>query len=301
LEDCYEALEPFEEEVKAKLQEAEVLHCDETGCRVEGKTNWMHVGRTETETDYHVDEKRGKEALDRMDILPDYKGTVVHDCWKSYFQYEEASHGICNAHVLRELKYVSEEMNQSWAVNMAEHLKAGLKMKEEKGIPNEQEYEEYVKKYREILENGKAQQPQGPPKPEGRRGREAKSKSQNLLDRLERYEENVLAFLRKEEVPFTNNQAEQAIRMVKVKEKVSGGFRSRKGARIFARIRGVISTFKKRGLKIFDELKAAFRNYCCIFPVNRLCKYSKDGRIEPKKLYLKTVQILKRCNSSIQT
>ena len=143
---------------------------------------------------------------------------------------------------------------------MAEHLKAGLKSKEEKGIPTEQEYQGYEKKYMKILKRGKEQQPQAPPKPEGQRGRQAKSKSQNLIDRLERYQESVLAFLRKEEVPFTNNRAEQAIRMVKVKTKVSGGFRTRKGARIFARIRGVFATFKKRGLKLLEALKAACFN-----------------------------------------
>ena len=260
LQDCYEELAPFEEDIKAKLQEAQVLNCDETGCRVEGKRNWLHVAATETETYYHVDEKRGKAALDRMGLLPDYTGTVIHDCWSSYFQYG-ASHGLCNAHILRELKYVSEEMGQSWAEEMSEHLKAGLKSKDEKGIPNEQEYEEYEKKYIEILNRGNEQQPQAPPKIEGKKGREAKSKSQNLIDRLMSYRESVLAFLRKEEVPFTNNRAEQAIRMTKVKEKISGGFRSQKGAQMFARIRGAFSTFKKRGLKLLDELKAICFNY----------------------------------------
>jgi transposase len=254
LKNCYEELGPFEEEIKAKLREAEVLHCDETGCRVKGKTQWLHVGATETETYYHVDEKRGKEALDRMGLLKGHKGTVVHDCLSSYFQYD-VSHGICNAHILRELKYVSEEMLQSWAEDMSEHLMVGLKRKEEKGIPNEQEYEEYEKKYIGILVAGKEQQPP-PPRPEGKRGREAKGKSQNLINRLERHSGSVLAFLRKAEVPFTNNKAEQAIRMTKVKMKVSGGFRSPTGARMFARIRGAFSTFKKQGLKLFDELKA---------------------------------------------
>ena len=255
LNHCYEELEPFEEEIKAKLREAEVLHCDETGCRVKGKTQWLHVGATETETHYHIDEKRGKEALDRIGLLEGHKGTVVHDCLSSYFQYD-VSHSICNAHILRELKYVSEEMGQSWAEEMSEHLNVGLKNKNEKGILKEQEYEEYEKKYMEILQRGKEHQPQAPPRPEGKKGREAKSKSQNLLDRLERHRGSVLAFLRIEEVPFTNNQAEQSIRMTKVKMKVSGGFRSQNGARIFARIRGAFSTFKKRGLKLFDELKA---------------------------------------------
>jgi transposase len=260
LQDCYEGLGSFEEEIKAKLQEAQVLHCDETGCRVEGKRSWLHVAATETETYYHVDEKRGKEALDRMGLLVDYQGTIIHDCWSSYFQYD-TSHGLCNAHILRELKYVSEEMCQNWAEEMSEHLKAGLKSKSEKGIPSEHEYEEYEKKYKKILAIGNEQQPQAPPKPLGKKGRQAKSKSQNLIDRLERCRDSVLAFLRKEEVPFTNNLAEQAIRMTKVKEKVSGGFRSQKGARTFARIRGAFSTFKKRGLKLFDELKAICFSY----------------------------------------
>jgi transposase len=257
---CYEILEPFEEEVKSKLQEAAVLHCDETGCRINGKTNWIHVGTTDTETYYHVDEKRGKEALDRIDLLTNYQGTAVHDCLSSYFQYE-ISHGICNAHILRELRYVSEEMSQPWAEERAEHLKSGLKNKNEQGIPNEQEYEEYEKEYIAILERGNEQQPPPIPKPKGQKGRAAKSKSQNLIDRLKCYRDSALAFLRKEEVPFTNNKAEQAIRMMKVKEKISGGFRSGDGARIFARIRGAISTFKKRGLKLFDELKAYCFNY----------------------------------------
>ena len=260
LHNCYEELASFEEEIKGKLQEAKVLHCDETGCRVECKTNWLHVAATETETYYHVDEKRCKEALDRMGLLADYKGTAVHDCLNSYFQYD-VSHGICNAHILRELKYVSEEMNQSWAEEMAEHLISGLKGKDEKGIPSEQEYEEYEKKYMLILERGNEQQPPALPKLDGKRGREAKSKSQNLINRLECYSDSVLAFLRKEEVPFTNNRAEQAIRMTKVKEKVSGGFRTQKGARVFVRIRGAFSTFKKRGLRLFDELKAICFNY----------------------------------------
>ena len=153
-------------------------------------------------------------------------------------------------------------MSQPWAQEMSEHLKSGLKNKNEQGIPNEQEYEEYEKKYIAILERGNEQQPAPPPKPKGQKGRAAKSKSHNLIDRLERYRDSVLAFLRKEEVPFTNNLSEQAIRMMKVKEKVSGGFRSRDGVRIFARIRVVISTFKKRGLKLFDELRA----YCCSYP-----------------------------------
>jgi transposase len=257
LETCYENLESFEEEVKEKLKEAEVLHCDETGIRIEGKTGWFHTASTEEYTYYHVDEKRGKEAIDRIGLLPGYEGTAIHDCLNSYFQYD-VLHGLCNAHILRELRYVYEEMNQEWAKEMSDLLKKGLEEKEESGIPSASRYEEYKSRYMEIIRKGKEQQPPPTPKVEGQRGREAKSKSLNLLERLERYEEEVLAFLRKEEVPFTNNRAEQDIRMVKVKMKMSGGFRSKEGARMFARIRAAISTLQKQGKKVFKGLTSVF-------------------------------------------
>lgn len=257
LETCHENLESFEEEVKEKLKAAEVLHCDETGMRMEGKTGWFHTASTEEYTHYHVDEKRGKEALDRIGLLSGYGGIVIHDCLQSYFQYE-VSHGLCNAHILRELRYVYEEMKQPWAKEMSDLLKEGLKKKEENGIPDTKGYEEYKRRYMEILGKGKEEQPPPLPKVEGQRGREAKSKALNLIERMECRQEEVLAFLRKEEVPFTNNRAEQDIRMVKVKMKMSGGFRSKEGARIFARIRAAISTLQKQGKKIFEELTSVF-------------------------------------------
>jgi transposase len=257
IENCYTGLETFEEETKEKLKEEEVLHCDETGIRMEGKTGWLHVVSTDDWTYYHVDEKRGKDALERMGILKNYGGTVIHDCLSSYFQYD-VSHGLCGAHLLRELRYVWEEMHQPWAKEMMDLLIKGLHEKEEKGIPDEKGYEAYEKEYTEILNRGKEQQPPPTPKPEGRRGREAKSKSLNLLERLERHRESVLAYLRDEKVPFTNNEAERAIRMAKVKMKTSGGFRSQEGARMFARIRAAISTLQKQGKKVFAGLKNIF-------------------------------------------
>ena len=141
---------------------------------------------------------------------------------------------------------------------MSELLKSGLKRKEENGKFNAQEYTEYEKEYIEILSRGKDQQPPPIPKLEGQKGREGKSKSLNLINRLEKYQKFVLAFLRAEEVPFTNNRAEQDIRMVKVKIKVSGGFRTKEGACMFARIRAAISTIQKQGKKIFDSLASVF-------------------------------------------
>jgi transposase len=257
LQNCGKGLEEFEKKVIEELKEAEVLHCDETRIRMGGKTGWLHVASTEKLTYYYVDEKRGKAAIDHIGILGEYKGTVIHGSPSSYFQYE-LSHGLRNAHLLREMKYVSEEMGQTWSSEMSELLRKGLKEKTEKEIPDAKEYEEYEKSYMEILRKGKEEQPPPPPKPEGQRGRKKKSTSENLLERMERYREYVLAFLKKEEVPFTNNQAERDIRMVKVKMKVSGGFRTQDEACIFARIRTAISTFQKQGKRIFDELKGVF-------------------------------------------
>jgi transposase len=169
MQNCAENLESFEEKVKEKLKEAEVLHCDETGIRMKGTTGWFHTASTEEWTLYHVDEKRGREALDRIGLLEGYAGTVIHDCLSSYFQYE-VSHGLCNAHILRELRYVNEEMGQPWAAEMSELLKKGLKRKEENGILEGQEYAEYEKEYMEILSRGRSQQPPPVPKPEGAKG-----------------------------------------------------------------------------------------------------------------------------------
>ncbi|MGL4666708.1 MAG: IS66 family transposase [Saezia sp.] len=260
LSHCYEGLELHEKEVLEKLSESPVLHCDETGIRVEGKIAWFHVASTKELTHYHADEKRGKNALDNIGLLFNYEGTAIHDCLSSYFQYE-IGHGLCNAHILRELCYVSEEMCQSWASEMSLHLKSGLKGKESQGIPSELEYQKYVEEYERILSEGRKQQPEPVPKPKGQRGREAKSKSHNLLERLVKYRDAVLLFLKKEEVPFTNNQAERDIRMAKVKMKVSGNFRTREGAKVFARIRGAISTFQKQGQKVFENLENIFTRF----------------------------------------
>ncbi|GHV41669.1 hypothetical protein FACS1894187_23550 [Synergistales bacterium] len=133
-----------------------------------------------------------------------------------------------------------------------------MSKKEESGIPDAEEYAEYERNYKEILSRGKEQQPPSVSKQEGQRGREAKSKSLNLIERLEHHQESVLAFLRKKEVPFTNNQAEQDIRMTKVKMKISGCFRTKEGASIFARIRAAMSTIQKQGRKVFASLQSVF-------------------------------------------
>lgn len=260
IQKCSDHLEPFDPEMKEELLKAKILHSDETGMRVEGKLNWLHVSSTESYSWYQVDLKRGEEALERIGILGKYTGTVVHDHWKAYFKYG-CRHALCNAHHLRELKYVSEQYQQSWADSMAAllcEIKACCEAQEEL---TESQIKEFESRYESILSEGFKLNPYQS-KPEGQRGRAKQTPARNLLERLSQNRQEVLRFMYDSQVPFDNNQAERDLRMMKVKQKISGCFRSRKGAEAFARIRSFISTLKKQGRFLLDELEQVFKgNY----------------------------------------
>jgi uncharacterized coiled-coil protein SlyX len=172
--------------------------------------------------------------------------------------------GLCNAHHLRELKFIEEEKNQQWARHMADLLLAIKKQvewhQEHQITLSEIRIQTYERCYDEIIMMGLWNPNNIPTPPEKikRRGRTKQTKAKNLLDRLRFHREKVLAFMYDPSVPFTNNQAEQDIRMVKVKQKVSGCFRSDEGAKWFARIRSYISTAKKQGQNILHVLQSAF-------------------------------------------
>lgn len=153
-------------------------------------------------------------------ILPEFNATAVHDHWKSYFTFS-CQHGLCNAHHLRELKYIAEQYQQSWAEDMAKLL---CEIKNKK------------------------------------RGRPKQTEPKNLLDRLRDYASETLAFMYDFNVPFDNNLAERDVRMIKVQQKISGTFRSQWGAQYFCRIRGYISTVKKQNLNVLDAIEASFLN-----------------------------------------
>jgi transposase len=250
-------LEPFVEALKAALTEAPVLHADETGIRVENDTRWLHVLATAQETLYQVHDKRGGEAMDALGILPAFDGTLIHDCWKPYFKYD-CTHGLCNAHLLRELKFAHEELGQAWALEMFELLLylygvvAG-----HGGAPFSREALASISAiYEDILARGIAHLPPDPPKT-GSRGRPKKSKARNLHERLATHQDSVLLFVRDPKAPFTNNVAEQAVRMAKVQQKISGCMRTVSGAQRFARLRSYVSTVKKHGENIFQQITAA--------------------------------------------
>jgi transposase len=265
----YENLVDFEEKSKLQLTQSEVIHNDETGIAVEGKRRWLHLSATSELTHYAVDTKRGKEATDRIGILPLFHGTSIHDGWKPYFGYKECRHGLCNAHHLRELTFFGEEEKAAWATSL-KNLLLSAKAKVAKARDESQAHLDLVSlqsiegQYREILEaamrvNGEAAKASQPPAVKtGRKGRLKKTKQQNFIERLLEYKESVLAFVYDFRVPFDNNLAERDIRMMKLKDKVSGTFRSPHGADCFARIRGYISTVRKNGGNVFEEIKNAF-------------------------------------------
>jgi transposase len=253
---------PFEESLKELILLEPVVGSDETGLRVSKTLHWLHILSTPTLTWYGVHKKRGKEALDYFDILPEYKNRLVHDCWKPYFDLS-CLHALCNAHILRELVFIYEECNQVWANSLYELLLDMNKKREEQKLVapcfTDERLLEWHQEYKAILKQGREVNPPIIPLPDApkKRGRNKQTKAQNLLDRLENHEESVLAFLHDFRIPFTNNRSEQDARMMKVKQKVSGCFRTLEGAQRFAKIRSYISTVRKQGRSIFKALKAA--------------------------------------------
>ncbi len=258
---CAERLCPVEQQIKAALARADVLHQDETGLYVAGKRHWMHVSATEQLTHYAVHAKRGHEALDAIGILADFHGVSVHDGWRSYWRYA-CEHGLCNVHHLRELIFLHEQLHQAWAGQMKELLldmKAAVEQARADGRQRLHflEMQDWKTRYAALLEEGYQANPPDPPPAAGRRGRRKQSPARNLLDRLSTHQDAVLAFLENFAVPFDNSLAERAIRMVKVQQKVSGCFRSVVGAHAFARIRGYLSTLRKQGMPVLTALEQA--------------------------------------------
>lgn len=259
-QEAYDLLEPFETWAVKKLLASSTIHADETSINRNGKKIWLHNLSHETVTLYHADERRGKEGMDRMGVLPDYRGHVVHDHLKSYYRYEDCVHCLCNSHHLRELERAFTEDRQRWAKSMQ-----GLLVKMNKavyaagGVLPEAEQIKYQKKYRKILKEGEEECPRPPPKEPGKRGRQKKPRCLNLLERLKDFEDDVLRFMSVKVVPFTNNQAENDLRMTKVQQKISGCFRSMEGARIFCRVRGFLSTCRKNKISPTDALRGLFQ------------------------------------------
>ncbi len=255
----YNNLAHFEESLIDALTDSEVLHVDESGVRTAEKLHWLHSASTELLTFYGVHEKRGTKAMDHFNILPNFQGRLIHDFWKPYFNYG-CEHGLCNPHLLRELTFLFEQQDQTWAKKMFDLL---LDMNDFVGDQNDQltpgQKDPWLKQFHKILSEGWEANPL-PEKPKKKkRGRQAKTKSQNLLTRFDDFEDSILAFLHDINVPFSNNLAEQDIRMIKVRLKISGCFRTIQGAEHFARIRSYLSTARKQGRNVLDSITSAIK------------------------------------------
>jgi transposase len=254
---CYALLEEESACIKGEITNSPVVNLDETGVRCNGHLQWCHTASTEQATHYEIHEKRGKEAMDAIGILPVFKGIAVHDHFSPYFGYS-CSRGLCNAHHLRELKFVYEEDKEAWAGEMRELLKKANSLKD----PTDEQKADIEGRYTEILQQGYAFHaglPEFDQRKPGARGKQKQRPSKNLLDRLDTHKSEVLLFLHDPRVPFTNNQAERDLRMLKLKQKISGCYRTKNGAQIFCRIRGFISTLRKRRRDILEDLGRILR------------------------------------------
>jgi transposase len=261
---CFNQLEPIACEIQAAIAASEVVHFDETGIRVNGKLWWLHVACTSGLTYYFVHQNRGSGAMDEMGILPEFAGKAIHDGPKSYDDYG-CEHFLCNAHHLRELQFIVERYEQSWAFQISLLLVTILRQVQiaqhqgHTALPPDQ-LQAFETRYQTIVDQGLAANPHLAPPPDNpkKRGRPKQSPPRNLLLRLQSKQASVLGFMNDFAVPFDNNQAERDIRMMKLKQKISGSFRSADGAKMFCRIRGYLSTLRKQGQNVLDALIALF-------------------------------------------
>jgi transposase len=245
----YTALEQWELNAVERILKCSTINVDETSMRVDKKNHWVHVYSAEEITLKFLHEKRGLEAIEAINIIPRYSGTIIHDCWSSYLTYNHCGHGLCGSHLVRELTCAIESNGYSWALNMKnlllETCKKVSKRKNKK--LRKIEYANLQKRYRNILTRGEAELPAIPPKPNGKRGKMAKSDAHNLWERLKDYESFVLLFAKESGVSFTNNRAERDLRMSKVKQKVSGCFRTELYAKAYCRISSYLQTMTNKG------------------------------------------------------
>jgi len=258
LNSYYRKLESYEESIKVLAHKEKVIHCDETGVNVKGTLHWIHTVSSDTMTYYMPHKKRGTVAMDAMGILPTYLHTAVHDHWSPYNKYG-CKHSFCNAHHLRELNFISQSEKVIWSQNMHVLLTTinkevhKAKKKNKTAFPK-QKVTKFTQYYDDICKGAMVYYPPPHNTTKKIKGRSAQAKGKNLLDRFVKHKEEVLRFSTDFNIPFTNNLAERDLRMIKVKEKISGTFASFKGAEIFSRIRGYISTVKKNNRSVLEEL-----------------------------------------------
>ena len=254
----FESLQAFEQRLEDSLPQEALLHADETGLRVERTNYWVHVLCTPLLTFLSVHFNRGKKAMDAIGLIGKFEGWLMHDFLSAYLQYD-CLHTFCKPHLLRELIFLFEQHQQAWAKALHDLLlkmRDAVEKRKARDAPfSEKELQRWHERYWKILQSGRRANPHS--KRSNRKGRPKQSKAQNLLDRMENYDQCILAFLADFSLPFSNNQAERDQRMVKVHQKISGCFRTLHGARQFARSFSYISTLRKHGLPVWENLRNA--------------------------------------------
>ena len=253
---CQSALAPVQEAIRSALVRGAVLHSDETGMRLGKRLAWLHVYSTERLTLYAWHKRRGKAAMQEIGVLPACAGTAIHDGWNGYFAFANCSHALCGAHLLRDLVFVEERFGQAgiWAKAMKsllQAMKAGADLARASGHAQADGLDAFLSRYAAILQGGYGTNPDPP-------SGEKASFSLCLLDRFRDWRTCICRFAEAVSVPFDNNQAERDLRMAKVRQKVSGCFRSEAGADAFCVIRGYLSTLKKQGIALLPALQSAF-------------------------------------------
>lgn len=266
--ECAELLWPFDEKLREAVRSAAVVHFDETGTRIEGELAWLHSASTVDTTYYQVQPHRGGEAIEAIGILPGFGGIAVHDGWAAYAGYG-TSHALCNAHHVRELTFLWEEEHQRWAKRLADLLLYCDKLVDRAKERGQAQLaaatlKKIKQRYKKVVLAGMRANPPPPSTAERRRGRKKRTKARNLLERLWAHREEVLRFAYDFRVPFSNNQAERDLRMMKVQQKISGTFRSWTGAVDFALIRSYLATARKRGINVIEAIAAVFAGAPCI-------------------------------------
>ena len=257
-------IKPHVETIKEHLVAAPLVHADESGFRVASALNWLHIVATKSLTWYGVHAKRGIEAIKDHGILTERMGALVHDCWKPYWRLN-GQHILCNSHLVRELNFVFESTQEDWAKRLSQLLlRANKQCDKARQVGQTKLHSWQVSRINNsywalLAEAGKLNPVLD--RRERKRGRIKQSFAFNLLRRLRQYADEILHFTRDLEIPFTNNVAERAVRMPKVKIKISGCFRTFKGAQDFCTIRSYLDTMKKQGHNILEVLRDTFNGY----------------------------------------
>lgn len=243
------------------LRDAALVNADESGLRVAGQLHWLHIAANDTLTWYGLHAKRGMEAITAHGILSNRSGVLVHDCWAPYWKLDDAKHALCNAHLLRELLYVKELTGHQWPQAMTDFLLSANQLcwaARRSGTRfSEADIAAFRTLYDAIVGAGEALHPEVE-LPIWQGGRAKQSVPCNLLRRFRKHADAILLFIRDLAVPFTNNVAERAVRMPKVKQKISGCFRTVEGADNFCVIRSCLDTLRKQGHAMLEVLQRAF-------------------------------------------